>query len=185
MSFLLRESWVFLWESWVCSFAWGGRGFSLEWVVFFSRERVEIIPYLQTVEFLSLFFVCNESWVSFAGDGRVFSREWVVFFLVRELRTFFILRKWSFFLTFKFFCEKKSWVFVFVLNRRASCVPFVLGIVVFFFSSLLCAAGKWRACGWAVVQLDYDEEGPLHGMYGSMEAEYEVQRTIKRAELTA
>ena len=51
--------------------------------------------------------------------------------------------------------------------------------------SLLGAAGKWRACGWAVVQLDYDEEGPLHGMYGSMEAEYEVQRTIKRAELTA
>ena len=38
----------------------------------------------------------------------------------------------------------------------------------------------------AVVQLDYDEElGPLHGMYGSMEAEFEVQRTIKRAELTA
>ena len=34
--------------------------------------------------------------------------------------------------------------------------------------------------------LDYDEElGPLHGMYGSMEAEYEVQRTIKWAELTA
>ena len=37
------------------------------------------------------------------------------------------------------------------------------------------------ACGWAVVQLDYDEQmGPLHGMYGSTEAEYEVQRTIKR-----
>ena len=36
------------------------------------------------------------------------------------------------------------------------------------------------------MQLDYDEEiGPLHGMYGSMEAEDEVQRTIKRAELTA
>ena len=27
-------------------------------------------------------------------------------------------------------------------------------------------AGKWRACGWSVVQSDYDEElGPLHGMY--------------------
>ena len=26
---------------------------------------------------------------------------------------------------------------------------------------------------------------PLHGMCGSMEAEFEVQRTIKRAELTA
>ena len=34
--------------------------------------------------------------------------------------------------------------------------------------------------------LDYDEEmGPLHGMYGSVEAEVEVQRTIKRAALTA
>ena len=34
--------------------------------------------------------------------------------------------------------------------------------------------------------LDYDEEmGPLHGMCGSVEAEVEVQRTIKRAELTA
>ena len=52
--------------------------------------------------------------------------------------------------------------------------------------SLLGTAGKWGACGWAVVQLDYDEEmGPLHGMYGSMETEFEVQRTIKRAELTA
>ena len=45
--------------------------------------------------------------------------------------------------------------------------------------SLLGNAGKWKACGWAVVQLDYDEVGPLHGMYGSMEAEYEVQRTVK------
>ena len=37
-----------------------------------------------------------------------------------------------------------------------------------------------------MVQLDCDEEmGPLHGMYGSMEAAYVVQRTIKRAELTA
>ena len=35
-----------------------------------------------------------------------------------------------------------------------------------------------------VVQLDYDEEMvPSHG--GSMKAEFEVQRTIKRAELTA
>ena len=40
-------------------------------------------------------------------------------------------------------------------------------------SSLLGTAGKWEACGWAVVQLDYDEEmQPLHGMYGSMEAEF-------------
>ena len=52
--------------------------------------------------------------------------------------------------------------------------------------SLLGNAGKWGACGGAVVQLDYDEEmGPLQGMYGSTEAEYEVQRTIKRAKLTA
>ena len=49
--------------------------------------------------------------------------------------------------------------------------------------SLLQNAG---ACGWAVVQMDHDEEmGPLHGMYCSMEAEFEIQRTIKRAELTA
>ena len=53
--------------------------------------------------------------------------------------------------------------------------------------TLLGNAGKWGACGWAVVQLDYDEEmGPLHGMYGSMmEAEFEVHHTIKRAGLTA
>ena len=52
--------------------------------------------------------------------------------------------------------------------------------------SLHGKAGKWEACGWAVVQLDYDEEmGPLLGMYGSVEAEFEVLRTIKRAELTA
>ena len=52
--------------------------------------------------------------------------------------------------------------------------------------SLQGRARKLRACGWAVVQLDYDEEMvPLHGMYGSVEAECEVQRTIKRAELTA
>ena len=47
-------------------------------------------------------------------------------------------------------------------------------------------AGKWGACGWSVVQLDYDEELELlHGMYGSMEAEFEVQLTIKRAEVAA
>ena len=37
-----------------------------------------------------------------------------------------------------------------------------------------------------MVQLDYDEEmGPLHGMFGSMAAEFECQRTIKTAVLTA
>ena len=52
--------------------------------------------------------------------------------------------------------------------------------------SLRSTAGKCGACGWSVVQLDYDEElGLLHGMCGSMEAELQVQRTIKRAELTA
>ena len=34
--------------------------------------------------------------------------------------------------------------------------------------------------------MDCDEEmEPLHGMYASKEAEFEVQRTVKRAELTA
>ena len=52
--------------------------------------------------------------------------------------------------------------------------------------SLLGTTGKWGACGWSLVQMDYDQEfGLLHGMYGSMEAELEVQRTIKRAELTS
>ena len=37
-----------------------------------------------------------------------------------------------------------------------------------------------------MVQLDHDDEmGPMRGMYGTLEAELEVQRTIKRAELTA
>ena len=51
---------------------------------------------------------------------------------------------------------------------------------------MLGKTGKWGACGWAVVQLNYDEEmGPWCRMYGSREAQYEVHRTIKRAELTA
>ena len=46
-------------------------------------------------------------------------------------------------------------------------------------------AGKCGACGWSVVQLDSDGElGRIHGMYGSMEAEFEVPRTVKRAQLT-
>ena len=49
--------------------------------------------------------------------------------------------------------------------------------------TLLGKGRKLGACGWAVVQLDYDEE--MHGMYGSMEAGYEVQCTVKRSELTA
>ena len=52
--------------------------------------------------------------------------------------------------------------------------------------SLLGKTGKWGACGWAVVQPDYDEEmGLVHGVCGSADTELEVQRTIKRAELTA
>ena len=51
--------------------------------------------------------------------------------------------------------------------------------------SLLGIAGEGHVVG-AAAQLDYDEEmGPLRGMYGSMEAEFEVRRTIKRAGLTA
>ena len=37
-----------------------------------------------------------------------------------------------------------------------------------------------------MVQLDHDEEvGPIHEMYGTLDAELEVQRIIKRAELAA
>ena len=46
-------------------------------------------------------------------------------------------------------------------------------------------SGKRSACGWSVVQLDHDEEmGPMHEMYRTLDAELEVQRTIKRAEPT-
>ena len=41
-------------------------------------------------------------------------------------------------------------------------------------------------CVWSVVQLDHDEEvGSMRGMYGTLDAELEVPRTMKRAELTA
>ena len=37
-----------------------------------------------------------------------------------------------------------------------------------------------------MVQLNYDGSGePLFGRYGAVQAELEVQRTIKRSELTA
>ena len=37
--------------------------------------------------------------------------------------------------------------------------------------SLLGVTGKWRVCGWSVVQIDYDgETGPMFGVYGSLEA---------------
>ena len=52
--------------------------------------------------------------------------------------------------------------------------------------SLLGVAGRWGACSWSVVPLDQHEElGPMHVMYGTLEAELEVQRTIKRASFTA
>ena len=39
---------------------------------------------------------------------------------------------------------------------------------------------------WSVVQLDHDEDmEPMHGMYGTLDPGLEVQRTIKRADLTA
>ena len=48
--------------------------------------------------------------------------------------------------------------------------------------SLLGVQGRWGVCGWSV-QLDHEEMGPIHGVYGTADAE--VQRTIKRAELKA
>ena len=45
--------------------------------------------------------------------------------------------------------------------------------------SLLGSQGSWGACGWSVVLLDHDEEmGPMHGIYGTLDAELEVQRSI-------
>ena len=50
--------------------------------------------------------------------------------------------------------------------------------------SLLGVSGRWSASGWSVVQLDHHEEmEPMHGMTGILDAELEVQRTIKRDEL--
>ena len=47
-------------------------------------------------------------------------------------------------------------------------------------------AVSWSACGWSVVHLEPDEEmGPAHGMYGALDAELEVQRAIRGAELKA
>ena len=52
----------------------------------------------------------------------------------------------------------------------------------------LCCESQagWSACGWSVVQLDHEEEmEPTHGMCGTLDAELDLQRAIKRAELTA
>ena len=45
----------------------------------------------------------------------------------------------------------------------------------------LGAAGKWGVCGWAVVQLNYDEEmmRPLHGVYCSMSWQRQEQCWMK------
>ena len=52
--------------------------------------------------------------------------------------------------------------------------------------SLKGVSGGDAACGWAVVQVDYDkEEEPVYAISGTMRAELEVQSTIKRAELWA
>ena len=41
---------------------------------------------------------------------------------------------------------------------------------------------RGRACGWSAVQLDHDEEmGPLSRMYGTLDVELQVQRTIKKS----
>ena len=72
-------------------------------------------------------------------------------------------------------------------KHRSWCIP-VAGIrkPVATDCFLLGVPGKCDACGWSVVQLDHDEEmGPMHGMFGTLDAELEVQRAIKRAELTA
>ena len=39
---------------------------------------------------------------------------------------------------------------------------------------------------WSVVQLDHDEDcWPMHGMHGTLDPDLELQRTVKRADLTA
>ena len=49
----------------------------------------------------------------------------------------------------------------------------------------LGVSGKWSACGWSVVHLGHDVEmEPMHGMYGTMGADFVVQRRTKRAEQT-
>lgn len=48
--------------------------------------------------------------------------------------------------------------------------------------SFMSVLGKWRACGWSDVQLDYDGElAPRRGVYGSMEVKGRVQRPTKTA----
>ena len=52
--------------------------------------------------------------------------------------------------------------------------------------SLRSVAGKYAACGWAVVQFDVvGSHTPWHGMYGTIPVYIEVQRTIKRSNIWA
>ena len=47
--------------------------------------------------------------------------------------------------------------------------------------SLLGVSGRWRARGWSAVQLDHDVEmGPTRGVHGTLDAEIQVQPTIKK-----
>ena len=45
-------------------------------------------------------------------------------------------------------------------------------------TTLLGVSGRWRACG------SDEEMDPMRGMYGTLIAGFEVQRTIKSAQLT-
>ena len=47
--------------------------------------------------------------------------------------------------------------------------------------SLKGVSGRDAVCGWAVVQLDYDEEEePWYAIYGPMVVELDVQGSIRR-----
>ena len=48
--------------------------------------------------------------------------------------------------------------------------------------SLLGVSDRRSACGWSVVMLDHHKK--MHGMNGTLDAKLELQRAIKRAELT-
>ena len=65
-------------------------------------------------------------------------------------------------------------------TRAGACKQWVSGATLPRTAPCWRMTGGWGACGWAVAQLDYERWGPLHGMYGLMEAEYDVQRTIER-----
>ena len=46
--------------------------------------------------------------------------------------------------------------------------------------SLFGVSGRWGASVWSVVQPDHDEDmGPMHGMYGTLDPDLELQRTSR------